>query len=991
MKFALQSLIIIFVLAITAIPVHADGMHPRGIQLDGTLGNAGKLDLPGPDYDIKAEYGQQAGTNLFHSFHRFNIHSDETATFSGPSSVQNIISRVTGGDPSWIDGELRSDIAGADLYLLNPAGVMFGPGASLDLGGSFHVSTADYLRLGENERFYTTPHADDVLSADAPVAFGFLDGHVGQITYEGRGEITEQESEDNPAGIRVKEGRSISLIGGDIEITRGAYYETYETDEGGNLIYEQETDELGDPAYEIETDADGELIYDEDGRPLYKLDETGEYIPIYVYDEDGNPIPVMKTEHPGDVASLGGRINIASVASEGEVIPTESDLKVTSSEKGDITIRDMASADVSGIRGGGGSIFIRGGRFELADSRVTSYTWGDRDGGEIDIQADNSDVQNSIIATGTEGIGKSGDIVLKSADTLKVSKSSVYASSFGEEDCGNIEIEARQINLTDGASVSSDTYGFGQGGDIVIKAADTLILSGLNEEGEGTVISSDSEEYAEGNAGRIAINAGQITLTDGALVSSDTYGFGQGGAIVIKAEETLGLSEGSKIFATSQKEEVNINTGNAGHIEIEARRIMLKDKSQINVSTFGSGEGGTVTVRAADALTFSDGSEDGDPGGIFANSEFEEGDGGSAGDIRIDARQITITDWLEISSTTKGYGNGGAITVNVDDTLKISASDTSSVSPNCGIFAKSNGISAESGSGAGMDISARTILLSGKRAAISASTYGGDAGDIRLTSDQLKLDNGASVFSASYENSGDAGTITVNAADSIRMTGNSKLSTSTDGEGDAGDISLTADRLELDNGASVFSESLYDENGGEAGTITVKAADSVRLTGNSKLTTEARGAGGGIISVNAGNEIYLVNGRITSSVKQGKGKGGDVTTSSGFVILNHGNITANAEEGDGGAIFIRTENYIISSDSKVTASSERGNDGTVRIEAPDTDITGDLTPLPDSYPDAARWLKTPCAARSGENVSRFIIDKQEPMRDDLDDFLPARW
>ncbi|MDM8551055.1 filamentous hemagglutinin N-terminal domain-containing protein [Desulfobacterales bacterium HSG2] len=922
MKFALQSAIIIFVLAITAIPVHSDGMHPRGIQLDGSVGNAGKLNLPGPDYDIRAEYGQQAGTNLFHSFHRFNIHSDETATFSGPPSLQNIISRVTGGDSSWIDGQLRSDIAGADMYLLNPAGVMFGPNASLDLGGSLHVSTADYLRLGESDRFYAVPHANDVLSVAAPAAFGFLDSDVAPISAEGKGELTTEVwgeaydnwddwLEENPAGLAVPEGETISLTGGDIEITKGTH-----------------------APYE---------------------------------DEYGNPY----TSAGANLSAPEGEIRIASVTSPGEVETGSqvSGFKFQVSKGGNIKISDKSVADVSGDRGG--SIFIRGGRFEMTDSKVTSYTRGDQDGGVIEIQADHSDVRNSEIVADTEGAGKGGDIVLTSADTLKVSNTLVYAGSLDEQnggDAGNIEIEARQTTLTEGAFVSSSTYGPGQGGDIVIKAADTLMISGQNEAGDRTVISSDSGDKvtsAEGNAGRIAIEAGQIILTDGAFVSSDTYGPGQGGDIVIKAADTLMISgrneagNGTIISSDSGGNEtraegnagrieieagqitltdgasVRSNTygpGNAGHIETEARQMELKDNSQINVSTWGHGEGGTVTVKVADTLTFSEGSEDETQGGILANSNFKEGDGGSAGNIKIDAREITITDWLEISSTTWGHGKGGTITVSADDTLEISASDTSLFFiTTCGIFTRSNGISPESGSGADMDISAATVTLSGK-AAISASTEGGgDAGDIRLTSDQLELDNGASVFSASHS----------------------------------------------------------EENAGEAGTITVNATDSVRLTENSALTTEAEGAGGGKIFVNAGDKIYLLNGRITSSVKQGEGKGGDVTTNSEFVILNHGDITANAEEGDGGAIFIVTDNYLKSSDSEVTATSARGNDGTVRIEAPDADISSELVILPETFIDAAKWMKTPCAARSGEKTSRFVIKGRDAASTVFDGWQPS--
>ncbi len=153
------------------------------VILDGTMGTDGPL--RGPDYQVRAKYGHQAGANLFHSFQKFSVGTNESATFSGPSSVENIISRVTGGTSSWIDGTLRSTIDGANMYLLNPAGMMFGPNASLDITGSFHVSIADYLRLGSGERFYASPRAGEVLSTAAPTAFGFLDDDAAGITFDG--------------------------------------------------------------------------------------------------------------------------------------------------------------------------------------------------------------------------------------------------------------------------------------------------------------------------------------------------------------------------------------------------------------------------------------------------------------------------------------------------------------------------------------------------------------------------------------------------------------------------------------------------------------------------------------------------------------------------------------------------------------------------------------------------------------------------------------
>ena len=93
-----------------------------GVATDGTTGGAGAVSLRGPDYDIRSEYGDQVGGNLFHSFSRFSLDMKESAVFSGPSSVENIISRVTGGELSTIDGLLRSTIPGAGLFLLNPVG-----------------------------------------------------------------------------------------------------------------------------------------------------------------------------------------------------------------------------------------------------------------------------------------------------------------------------------------------------------------------------------------------------------------------------------------------------------------------------------------------------------------------------------------------------------------------------------------------------------------------------------------------------------------------------------------------------------------------------------------------------------------------------------------------------------------------------------------------------------------------------------------------------
>jgi filamentous hemagglutinin family protein len=173
------------------------------VSLDGSLGPRGPL--TGPHYQLGAELGQIRGSNLFHSFGQFNVYTGESATFTGPHTIANILGRVTGGQPSSIDGLLWSEIAGANLFLLNPSGVLFGPNASLDVRGSFHVSTADYLRFADGAKFFANLGQESMLTVAPPAAFGFLGSTPAGITIQG-------------SALKVSEGKALSVVGGDMTI-----------------------------------------------------------------------------------------------------------------------------------------------------------------------------------------------------------------------------------------------------------------------------------------------------------------------------------------------------------------------------------------------------------------------------------------------------------------------------------------------------------------------------------------------------------------------------------------------------------------------------------------------------------------------------------------------------------------------------------------------------------------------------------------------------
>ena len=155
------------------------------IVTDGTVGPAGAL--AGPNFVIGEALGTRAGANLFHSFSDFNVLQGQSATFTSnfAGATDNVISRVTGGNASTIDGLLRSDIAGADFWLINPNGLVFGANAVLDVPAGFYASTADVLELADGGSFRATNPGASSLTIAPPSAFGFLDATIGTIAANG--------------------------------------------------------------------------------------------------------------------------------------------------------------------------------------------------------------------------------------------------------------------------------------------------------------------------------------------------------------------------------------------------------------------------------------------------------------------------------------------------------------------------------------------------------------------------------------------------------------------------------------------------------------------------------------------------------------------------------------------------------------------------------------------------------------------------------------
>lgn len=197
----------------------ASSATAQNITLDGTLGQAETL--KGENYIIPQSAGQTVGNNLFHSFGKFNLNSNETAIFQSNPNIQNILSRVTGGNQSLIDGLIRTQ-SGVNLFLLNPSGIIFGQNARLDVGGSFVGSTANALQFG-NIGFFsaTNKNIPSALLTINPSALFFNQINAAPIVNNSIAPAGRDPSRFNTSGLRVADGQSLLLVGGDININNG--------------------------------------------------------------------------------------------------------------------------------------------------------------------------------------------------------------------------------------------------------------------------------------------------------------------------------------------------------------------------------------------------------------------------------------------------------------------------------------------------------------------------------------------------------------------------------------------------------------------------------------------------------------------------------------------------------------------------------------------------------------------------------------------------
>ncbi|MDM7955899.1 filamentous hemagglutinin N-terminal domain-containing protein [Blastomonas sp.] len=784
--------------------------------------------------------GVRAGDNLFHSFARFSLAEGDIArwTASDALTIRNVINRVTGGEGSFIGGTIdASAMPGADFFFLNPAGIIFGDGAFVDVGGTAHFSTAHQLGFADGSVLVSGTASGSSFSMAAPARFGFLGNNQPIFT------TRLDASDDFIFGIRAGH---LTLSASDIVV-----FDTFVTAErmsvaavGGGV-----TDLPLGPGMTSTALSGSILIFGgsilADGEGGGRLDLAAGEILL----ADRGTIEVLAQQSPSPALRVvANRLEVVDgdlrVASLPGVDELGGDMHIDANQ---IIVRPMGSISiVSTIEGGGGSIrlnaqhlLVEGGNIEARGSSAPG-----RSVGNIHVRADLVEiVEIGLISTtlsDSDGqpVGTTGNIVIDAGRLFMDTTGLILAENQAPNASGpgSITIRAGSMKITLGR-ISTRTETATAAGPIDITVGGLLELDGFGG------IQSISEGL--GDAGAISIRAGAIRMINnigGPTISSET-----------------------RIPRPQEIEDINDYTGSAGRILIETGKLdVIGRGTGISTSSTSFGNAGDIVIRA-DQMTIADGGSI--SSAALSLNLFDEERGsfivtpgpGRAGTIAIDAGQLLAVTDGTISTATEGFGDAGAVTL----------------------------------------LAERIMLGQGSRISSDASSLApGQAGTVVLIGRDIALADGAQVTTGS-QNAITAGNIVLLAEDSITVTASQIASTNgamASTGGAAGNIAVSAPRITLGPGGTITTSSML----GAAGQIELALPDTglLRLAGGANPAVIATSSGpgtGGRISISRPYALIADGARIEALGQQ---RGANVQLATDFFIRSADNSNLLLVDGD---------------------------------------------------------------------------------------------
>ncbi len=731
------------------------------IRTDETLGAENSIVTPNIEINgilsDRIDGGAIRGSNLFHSFSDLNVAEGHGVYFSNPAGISNIISRVTGGNSSSILGKLGA-LGHANLFLINPNGIIFGPQASLDLGGSFVATTANAIEFNGQGLFSASePNIPPLLTVN-PSAFIFNRLRPSPISLNSSQEpvgvrYDEIYQETTVFGLQVPNGKSLMLLGGDVNLNNSQ---------------------------------------------INALD--------------------------------GGRVDLGGVAEAGIV-----GLSINGNSFSLNFPSNLALADVSLAQG----------------SRV--YTTGDR-GGSIQLTGNNIRmIDGSSLAAETFGEQSGENITIIARDTLEVSENpangvynpSISTVTYGNGDGGDIFIDTKKLVVRNGAQVSNTSVGGGNGGQLVIHALDSVELRGTDTDGGFSGLTGGA--VLAGKGGNIIITTKNLTIQDGAIITVESLG----------DENSNNISD-------------SVATGDSGNITINASNSFLVSGTDTGIasSTSGVGNAGNITINTG-LLTIQ-------KGGVITVSSNKNGTG-KAGNLIINATQAVNLMGADsmLSATGDGLRPAGSLTIktgnlNVSDGAQVTVNNTKGEAGNLTIdannlFLDRGFLTAETAetevNGANINLSLSNLLKMQNESLISAQATGGaNGGNVTINSALLAVlrptgPNGSDIIAKAEAGSG--GNILINSQGIFGTTEGKAIARNRTNDIDASSEFGAPGRVLINNtidpnqGTVTLPEDVVDPN-------TLVAQNACKRGTASQLTQTGRGGLPPTISENLNSQAIAV-------------------------------------------------------------------------------------------------------------------------------------
>jgi filamentous hemagglutinin family protein len=977
------------------------------ITPDNTLGNESSIVNTRDDTSEKIDGGAIRGQNLFHSFEEFNVDAGRGVYFSNPEVITNIFSRVTGNNVSNILGTLGVDGA-ANLFLINPNGIIFGEGASLDVQGSFAATTADGIEFGEQGFFSATnPESPNLLTIN-PSAYLFNQIPPGAIA---NNSTAPDPTGSFAVGLSVPVGQNLSLIGGDITFNSGLITASGVRVEIGGLS----------AAGTIDINADGSLVFPANvARGNVVLSNSSA---IQVIANGGGAIVV----NSNNLELTEGSVFFAGI---GTSLSSEDDLG------GDIIINatDRVIFDGVGLNGLSSGI----SNFVLAQAVGNA--------GNIEIVSNELSLTNGgTISSSIAGQGNTGEI---SIDASQVSFDGILSGisrsilENGAGNTGNIVITTEDFSITNGGTISSLVSGRGNTGDLTIEASNNIVVDGGDIDPNSISASQISNfifETGAGNIGKIDISGKNLVLTNGGSIQNSILGQGTSGTISIDTSDTISIDE-SKITSlvlgngdsgdiilrsrdrislaeTSQITSNVLGVGNSGNIQIFTTNLQLSNSSIGNSNT-GMGNAGNISIDVSELFSASNGS--------LINSNIGQPDGtpaeGKVGNIAINAKNITLTEGSQLQAGffANSQGESGSISIVATDSISFDGNNSGiftnvepgAIADGSNIILQANSISFTNGSAltagnAGMGntgniliqandrfLAANDVLIQSNVGQSDNTSAVGNVGNINIEAKNVTLTGNAQLQAGFFSNSqGKSGSVVVKATDSIAFEDRSGIFTdvAVNAIADGGDIRLEADSISLTD-TSGLTTSIAGI--GNAGDIIIKAnsftldRQSALLAANTPSASNSNILSGGNIDLEISNNLILNDSNISTQAST-NANGGNINIAADAVIaFDDSDIFAFAAEGQGGNINLNTpayfgENFTLNSltsnpdslrnNSQADINATGAVSGAVNI--PDVSfIQNSLTELPDNSIDTDRLVADSCVAPAGNRQEgKFII------------------